>query len=65
MGCSGSKENTLERPGNYSSKLTVWGDYFNSDTRTILSILLVAGIPHVLEEVDQFKGDHKKESYIA
>jgi hypothetical protein len=44
MGCSGSKENTLERPG--SGKLTVWGDYFNSDTRTILSILFIAGIPH-------------------
>ena len=52
MGCSGSKENTLDRPGAASGKLTVWGDYFNSDTRTILSILTVAVIPHVLEEVD-------------
>lgn len=63
MGCSGSKENTLERPG--GGKLTVWGDYFNSDTRTILAILYIAGIPHAMEEVDQFKGDHKKESYLA
>ena len=63
MGCSGSKENTLERPG--SGKLTVWGDYFNADTRTILSILFIAGIPHQFEEVDQFKQEQKKESYLA
>lgn len=63
MGCSGSKENTLDRPG--SGKLTIWGDYFNSDTRTILSILYIAGVPHAMEEVDQFKGDHKKDSYLA
>lgn len=63
MGCSNAKENTLERPG--SGKLTVWGDYFNADTRTILAILYMAGVPHAMEEVDQFKGDHKKESYLA
>ena len=63
MGCGGSKENTLDRPG--SGKLTVWGDYFNSDTRTILSIINIAGVPYSLEEVDQFKGDHKKDSYLA
>jgi len=44
MGCSGGKENTLERPG--GGKLTVWGDHFNSDTRTILAILYIAGIAH-------------------
>ena len=65
MGCAGSKDNTLERPGGLSkNQLTVWGDYFNSDTRTILSILHIAGIPHAIEEVDQFRGDHKKESYL-
>lgn len=63
MGCGGSKENTLERPGN--GKLTVWGDHFNSDTRTILSIIEIAGVPYSLEEIDQFKGDHKKDSYLA
>jgi len=50
MGCGSSKENTLERPG--GGKLTVWGDHFNSDTRTILSILNIAGVPHQLEIVD-------------
>ena len=57
MGCSNGKQETLDRPGVNGGKLTVWGDYFNSDTRTILSILQVAGIPHTLEEVDQFRGD--------
>lgn len=66
MGCSGSKENTLDRPGLAGSgKLTVWGDYFNSETRTVLAILQIAGVPHSLEEIDQFRGDLKKESYLA
>ena len=65
MGCSNGKQETLERPGINGGRLTVWGDHFNSDTRTILSILKVAGVLHNLEEVDQFKGDHKKESYLA
>jgi hypothetical protein len=50
MGCSASKETTLERPG--AGKLTVWGDYFNSDTRTIIAILNISGIMHLIEEVD-------------
>ncbi len=65
MGCSGSKE-TLDRPGGAGSgKLTIYGDHFNSETRTILTILQIAGVPHALEEVDQFRGDLKKESYLA
>ena len=49
MGCGGSKD-TLERPG--QGKLTVWGDYFNSDTRTIIAILDYAGVPHNFVEID-------------
>jgi len=65
MGCSGSKE-TLDRPGGAGSgKLTIWGDYFNPETRTILITLKMAGVPHAVEEVDQFRGDLKKESYLA
>lgn len=70
MGCSESKNNssaTLERPGAMAAgntKLKVWGDYFNADTRTILSILNIAGVAHDIQEVDMFKGDHKKEFYI-
>jgi len=66
MGCSGSKENVLDRPGVAGSgKLTVWGDYFSSETRTILAILEHAGVAHSLEEVDQFRGDQKKQSYLT
>ena len=67
MGCSESKENsntTLDRPS-ANTKLTVWGDYFNADTRTILTILNIAGVSHNIEEVDMFKGDHKKDSYLS
>ena len=62
MGCSGGKE-TLDRPG--AGKLTVWGDFFNADTRTILSLLYIAGVPHQFEEVDYFKGEHQKEPYLS
>jgi hypothetical protein len=63
MGCSGGKEQTVERPG--FNKLTVWGDYFNSDTRTILAILYIAGVQHNFEEVNLFKGQNKEETYIS
>jgi hypothetical protein len=38
MGCG--KATTLDRTG---GALTVYGDYFNTDTRTILAILDIAG----------------------
>jgi hypothetical protein len=43
MGLCGSKETgvaTLDKPGN--GILTVWGDYFSPETRTILVILHIA-----------------------
>ena len=61
MGCGGS----THIPRNGNNALTVYGDFFNSDTRTILSLLYIAGVPHQFQEVDTFKGDHKKEPYIA
>ena len=48
MGCGNSAP--LEKPG--QKKLVIWGDYFNSDTRTMLAILTIAGVAHNLEEVD-------------
>lgn len=62
MGCVNNKENTLERPG--GGKLIVWGDYFNSDTRTLLAILEIAGVAYDFKEVDTFKDDHKKPEYL-
>jgi glutathione S-transferase len=62
MGCSGGKQETLERPG--GGKLMIWGDFFNSDTRTLMSVLDLAGVPYVLQEVDTFKEDNKKPDYL-
>ncbi len=61
MGCSNGKE-TLERPG--SNTLTVYGNYFNAETRTIIACLQIAGIPFELEEVDHIRGDNLKEAYL-
>lgn len=63
MGCGASQSNVAERPG--QGKLTVWGDYFNSETRTIIAILNIAGVPFTIQEVDLFKGEHKQASYLA
>lgn len=63
MGCSDSKElNTLDRP--LERSLTVWGDYLNSETRTILALLNIAGIPHEFEEIDIIRGDNTREAYV-
>ncbi len=62
MGCSDSKEDTLERPG--GGKLVLWGDNFNSDTRTLMSVLDIAGVAYELHEVDTFKEDNKKPDYL-
>lgn len=63
MGCSGGKQETLERPG--GGRLVLWGDNFNSDTRTLMSVLDIAGVPYELHEVDTFKDDHKKPDYLS
>jgi hypothetical protein len=62
MGCNGGKENTLDRPG--GGKLVVWGDTFNSDTRTLLSILEISGVPFEFKEIDTFKEEQKKPEYL-
>lgn len=58
MGCG--KATTLDRTG---GALTIYGDYFNSDTRTLLAILEISGTQYSFMEVDVFKGDHKRDSY--
>ena len=63
MGCSGGKQQTLDRPG--QGKYMLWGDYMNSETRTILSIFFIANVPHQLTEVDTLKGDHKAQAYLS
>jgi glutathione S-transferase len=42
----------------------VWGDHFNSDTRTLLGILKIANVPHSFEKVNMLNEEHRKESYL-
>lgn len=63
MGCNGSKgqgPDTIERP----SRLTVWGDHFNSDTRALLGILAISQVPYVFHKVNMLNEEHRKESYL-
>ena len=63
MGCGGSKDqHSSER---LSSRLTVYGDYFNSDTRTLLGILKISQVAHSFQEVKMLKEEHRQPSYLA
>ena len=44
--------------------MKVWGDYFSSETRTILAILDYCGIMYQFNEVDTFLGEHKEDEYM-
>ena len=46
-------------------KLQVWGHHFDSDTRTVLTLLAIAGVDYEFKEVDIFKGKHKEVAYLA
>jgi glutathione S-transferase len=46
-------------------KYMLWGDYLNPETRTILSIFYIAGVPHQMTEVDTLKGEHKLQTYLS
>ena len=43
----------------------MYGHHFNSDTRTVLTLLLISGIEFDFEEVDIFLGQHKEVSYLT
>ena len=58
----GKESSTLDKPG--QSILTVWGDFFSSETRTIMTMIRMADLKHEFHEIDQFKGDHKTEDYL-
>ena len=65
MGLCTSKENqTLDKPG-ASGILTVHGDYFSPETRTIMVMLHQGNVKCELHVVDQFKGEHKSDKYLA
>jgi hypothetical protein len=59
MGLCGSKDGggSLEKPG--QGILTVYGDLFSSETRTLMLMIHMGGVNHNFHPVDQFKGEHK------
>jgi len=48
----------------HSNGITLHGDYFNSDTRAIASILEVCEIKFQFINVNTLEDDHRKESYL-
>lgn len=70
MGCGGSKQGSLARPGEVNlargtpGKLVIWGDYLNSDTRMICAVLKLQGIDFEFQHVNILKEENTKEAYI-
>jgi len=48
-----------------SKKLQVYGNIFDCDTRTILTLLDIGSIEYEFINVDIFKGEHKAVAYLA
>ena len=44
--------------------LKVYGHHFNSDTRTVLTLLDISGVNYEFEEVDIFQGKHQDAGYL-
>ena len=68
MGCSGSKGQgggSIDGRTNLANKgVTLYGDYFNSDTRSIASILDLCSVQFQFVQVNTLKEEHKEESYL-
>ena len=43
----------------------LWGDYLSAETRTILSILTISGVPYSFQLVDTLRNEQKAQSYLA
>ena len=73
--CGGPNKTSLEvatkraarpkvvRPKN-DNLLTIYGDYFQSETRSILAILDYCGLKYDFNEIDIIQGEHESESYM-
>ena len=48
------------RPQTTQLKLTVYGDYYNADTRTLLAILKLANEPHDYVNLNTLANEHKE-----
>ena len=46
-------------------KIKVYGNSFNSDTRTIRTLLDISNTEYDYEEIDIFMGEHQKDKYLA
>ena len=51
----------VERP---TTKITVYGDHFSAETRTIINVLEICSLEYDFQHIDQLKGEHKKEPYF-
>lgn len=73
--CGGPNKTSLETASKRAKKptekkesneelLTIYGDYFQSETRSILAILDFCGIKYNFNELDIFQGEHESDSYL-
>ena len=67
MGCGGSKaQGGVSVNGSLTTKgVQLYGDYFNSDTRAVASILDLSGVDFQFMTVDTLQEEHRKESYLT
>ena len=63
MGAYLCKEQTDTRP--LTKKLTLWGDYVNSDTKAILTVLAICRIEHEYQNLETLKEEHKLSEEFA
>ena len=71
--CSNPNNQNVDAPGNMKpveqhkgtkSELTLHGDYFASEVRTIIAGLDYCGVAYTFKEVNTFIGQHKEEPYL-
>ena len=59
MGCGGSQP--VDRP---NQGLVVYGDYFSTESRVILTVLEISGIKYKFELIDQFNKQQQNPKYL-
>jgi hypothetical protein len=58
MGAALCKDQADTRP--MQKKLTLWGDYINSDTKAILTVLRICNIDHEYTNIETLLEEHKR-----
>lgn len=65
MGCGGSKgQGGVDGRMNLGRGVQLFGDYFNSETRAIATILDICEIKYDFHTVDTLNNGHREESYL-